>query len=84
MKGLSRMYVWWPGITKDVEKAVHGCVECQQHPSTPPTAPLHPWVWPTRPWARLHVDYAGSINRKMIIIIIDAHTKWIEAIPTAG
>ena len=51
MKGLSRMYVWWPGITREIEDAVKGCSECQQHQSRPPVAPLHPWAWPTRPWA---------------------------------
>ncbi len=29
-------------------------------------------------------DYVGPINGKMILIIIDAHFNWIEAIPTAG
>jgi len=35
MKALSRMYVWWPGIT------VRDCLQCQTHQSTPPVAPLH-------------------------------------------
>ena len=82
MKGLARMYVWWPGITKDIENTVRHCSECQQHQPTPPVAPLHPWAWPTRPWARLHLDYAGPVQGKMILILIDAHSKWIEAICT--
>ena len=84
MKGLSRMYVWWPGITKDIESTVRNCTACQMHQSTPPVAPLHPWSWPTRPWARLHLDYAGPFEGKMILILIDAHSKWIEAICTHG
>ena len=84
MKGLSRMYVWWPGISKDVEETVQDCIPCQQQQSKPPVAPLHPWAWPTRPWARLHIDYAGPIHGQMFLIIIDAHSKWIEAIPTSG
>lgn len=83
MKGLSRMYVWWPGITREIEEAVKGCTECQQHQSRPPVAPLQPWAWPTRPWARLHIDYAGPLNGQMVLIIIDAHSKYIEAIPTS-
>ena len=82
MKGLARMYVWWPGITKDIENTVRHCSECQQHQSTPPVAPLHPWAWPTRPWARLHLDYAGPVQGKMILVLIDAHSKWIEAVCT--
>lgn len=84
MKGLSRMYVWWPGITKDIESTVRNCTACQMHQSTPPVAPLHPWSWPTRPWARLHLDYAGPVEGKMILILVDAHSKWIEAICTHG
>lgn len=37
------------------------------------------WSWPTRPWARLHIDYAGPFQGKMILVLIDAHSKWIEA-----
>ncbi len=84
MKGLSRMNVWWPGISKDIEDMVSDCTECQQHQSTPQVAPLHPWSWPIRPWARLHIDYAGPVEGHMILIVVDAHSKWIEAIPTSG
>ena len=84
MKGLSRMYVWWPGITKDIEDTVRDYVECQQNQAAPPVSPLHPWAWPTRPWARLHIDYAGPFEGHMLLIVVDAHSKWVEAIPTAG
>ena len=82
MKSLARMYVWWPGIASDIEKTVRQCIECQFHQSTPPVAPLQPWQWPTRPWARLHLDYAGPVKGRMYLIIVDAHSKWIEAICT--
>ena len=35
MKALARFYVWWPGITGDIETAVHLCTECQMSQSTP-------------------------------------------------
>ncbi len=82
MKALSRMYVWWPGISSDVEQLVKGCVECQQTQSLPPAAPLRPWSWPTRPWARVHLDYAGPVAGKMFLVLIDAHSKWIEVFNT--
>ena len=62
MKGLSRMYVWWPGISKDVEETVQDCIPCQQQQSKPPVAPLHPWAWPTRPWARLGAQGVGFVH----------------------
>ena len=42
MKGLARMYVWRPGISKAIEEAVRHCSQCQQHQSSPPVAPLQP------------------------------------------
>ena len=80
MKGLARMYVRWSGITKDIERTVQQCSACKMHQSTPSVAPLHPWSWPTRPWARLHLNYAGSVQGKMILALMDAHSKWIDAI----
>ena len=82
MKSLARMYVWWPGISADIEKSVRLCHDCQQVQSSPPLAPLHLWKWPTRPWARLHLDFAGPFQGKNILIAVDAHSKWIEAVCT--
>ena len=84
MKALARMYVWWPGINAEIEKSVRLCAECQEVQSSPPAAPLHPWKWPTRPWVRLHLDFAGPFQGKMFFILIDAHSKWIEATCTSS
>lgn len=40
---------------------------------------MHPWEWPDHPWARIHIDYAGPVKGKMILVIVDSHSKWIEA-----
>ena len=82
MKSLARMYVWWPGIDGSIEHFVRSCSKCQENQSMPPVAPLQPWKWPTRPWVRLHMDFAGPFHGKMYLVIIDAHTKCIEAFPT--
>ena len=82
MKALSRMYVWWPGISSDIEKSVRQCPECQEMQSSPPVSPLNPWKWPTRPWARLHLDFLGPFEGKNLLVVIDAHSKWIEAVCT--
>ena len=81
-KSLARMYVWWPGINRDIDRLVRQCMSCQKTQAQPPEAPLHSWSWPTRPWARLHLDYAGPVEGKMVLVIVDAHTKWIEAVHT--
>ena len=81
MKSLARGLVWWPGLDKDIETVVQQCSSCQQNQPSPPAAPMQPWSWPTKPWSRVHVDYAGPIDGKMVLVVIDAHSKWIEAIP---
>ncbi len=82
MKALARMYVWWPGIDADIERSVRRCRSCQEVRSSPPLAPLNPWKWPSRPWSRIHLDFAGPFENRMFLVIIDAHSKWIESFPT--
>ena len=78
MKGLARSHVWWPKMDQALEACVKGCNTCQEQRKMPTTAALHPWEWPSRPWARLHIDYAGPFMGKMFLIIIDAHSKWLD------
>jgi len=40
VKALARMYVWWPGITNDIEKTMRQCTDCQLHQPTPSESPL--------------------------------------------
>ena len=59
MKKMARSYVWWPGIDKELEQLAHDCTPCQKVQKEPAVAPLHPWLWPSKPWARIHLDFAG-------------------------
>ena len=45
-----------------------------------PKAPLHSWPWANCPMQRIHVDYA-EIEIYQVLVIIDIHSKWTEAIP---
>ena len=78
MKAVACSLMWWPGIDTQIEQLGVNCVECQQDRNMPAEVPLSPWAWPTKPWSRMHVDYAGPINNHMLFIVIDAHSKWIE------
>ena len=78
MKSLTRQFVWWPKIDSDLESKVRNCGTCQKFKSEPPQAVLHPWEWPKQPWVRIHADFAGPFLGKMFLILIDAHSKWIE------
>ena len=75
MKSIGRSHVWWPGIDQNMVKA---CTTCQQVKQAPAVAPLHPWIWPSRPWQRVHVDFAGPFLGSTYLIAVDAHSKWPE------
>ena len=78
MNSLARSHVWWPGLDKNIEDMVKACIECQSVKESPPAAPLHPWVWPSRPWEGIHVDFAGPFLGKMYLVVVDSHSKWPE------
>ena len=78
MKNLSRSYIWWPGIDKDIENIVARCNTCQIHQLAPAQAPIHLWEYPNRPWPRVHVDHAGPFLGKQFLLLIDAHFKRLE------
>ena len=78
MKNLARSYFWWPGLDADITNAVTHCHICQSERASPAKAPLHPWEWPSKPWDRLHIDHAGPFHGKLFLIVVDAHSKWIE------
>ncbi|XP_075534932.1 uncharacterized protein LOC142570433 [Dermacentor variabilis] len=77
-KALARSYVWWPCIEADLERMVQSCAKCQEQRSAPGKAPLHPWSWPTAPWQRIHIHFAGPFQQSMFLIVVDAHSKWPE------
>ena len=84
MKQLARMFVWWPAMDQDIEEKVKSCAECQFQRPMPPLAPLSPWQWPSRPWSRVHIDFLGPFMGHMFLLLIDAHSKWIEVYPMAS
>ena len=84
VKQVSRSHVWWPCIDKDIEQLIKSCKSCQQDQRAPVAAPLHPWIWPSKPWTRIHLDFAGSFMNKTFLIAVDAFSKWPEIIDTSS
>ena len=78
MRSPARSYVWWPHIDKDINSVVKACYECQQSRHAPPVAPLYPWEWLQRPWACIHINYAGPMEGKMLLVVFDTHSKWLD------
>ena len=78
MRSLGRSYVWWPGLDKDINAIISKCLPCQSIKHTPPVSPLYPWSWPSRPWQRIHLDFAGPFQKNMFLVAVDAFSKWPE------
>ena len=79
-KQLARSFVWWPGIDSAIERLICSCQGCAKTQSNPSNAQLHPWKWPSQPWERIHIDFAGPFMDSMWLIIVDVHSKWPEVL----
>lgn len=78
MKGIARSIVYWPSIDKDIERLAKSCPECLKHAKLPPKYNLHHWEYPSSPWERVHIDYAGPVQGKYLLIVIDSYSKWTQ------
>ncbi|GBM58705.1 Uncharacterized protein K02A2.6 [Araneus ventricosus] len=78
MKSLARCYVWWPKIEEEIENQVGLCEPRQQTRHAPPNAPVHPWEVTTKPWLRVHIEFAGLFQDQMFFLLIDSFSKWLE------
>ena len=81
MKELARSYTWWPKIDKDIEEKVRMCSNCQFARNSSEQNLNHPWERTVRVGERVHIDFAGPVDKHMLLILVDSHSKWIEAIP---
>ena len=78
MKAIARGYAYWPGMDKDIEGIVKGCLKCQLAAKGPPLENPIPWPETKKPWSRVHVDFAGPINGVTYLVLVDSHSKWPE------
>lgn len=73
MKAIAISYVWWPNIEKEIEQLYSSCLGRHQVGHMPKSAPVHPWEWPSVPWQRLHIDFAGL--NVMFLVVPGAHSN---------
>ncbi|UYV74594.1 hypothetical protein LAZ67_12000217 [Cordylochernes scorpioides] len=78
-KALARGLCWWPKMDGDIERMISSCSVCLSCSHDPPKTDVYPWIWPSRPWSRLHIDHAGPFQGKLFLVVVDAYSKWIEA-----
>ena len=70
-----------PYLSRKAELTIEsGCVLWGNRVIVPPLseAPLYPWEWPGRPWARVHIDYAGPHKGHMHLVVIDALSSGLK------
>ena len=39
---------------------------------------LESWPVPSKPWSRIHIDYAGPVDGISFLAVVDPFTKWPE------
>lgn len=76
MKSLARSHCWWHSIDKDITNLVNTCESCLLNRKNPPKTIVHPWEPATRPFERVHVDFAGPFMGVTLFILVDAYSKW--------
>ena len=73
----ARNWVWWPRIDQDIAEVTKNCEICFTNYQSN-QAPVLTWSPPGKAWSRLHIDYAGPIDDKYFLVIIDAHSKFLD------
>ncbi|PIO71823.1 hypothetical protein TELCIR_06263 [Teladorsagia circumcincta] len=76
MKMLARDYCYWPHNDKDIEDKAKSCNHCQENAKNPTKTSLCSRPDEGGPWIRIHADFAGPIEGRMFLVIVDAHSKW--------
>ncbi|XP_055355965.1 uncharacterized protein K02A2.6-like [Paramacrobiotus metropolitanus] len=80
MKGEARGYCWWPHMDADIERISKECRICSERAKETAKVPLSQWEIPDAPWKRLHMDFAGPFHGTMLLLIVDAMSKWPEVV----
>jgi hypothetical protein len=80
---------YWPGMGKDIEDYVQGCVVCAAiKPSQKaPSGLLQPLPIPHRPWEVISIDFVGPLPRTTdyfdaVLVVVDKFSKMAHFIPT--
>ena len=72
----ARQVVWWPGLSKELEKTVQNCVVCCKE-QIQRAEPLKPSPLPDLPWQKVGTDLF-EWKKKMYILVVDYYSRYIE------
>ena len=83
MKAEARNWVWWPKIDQDIAEITKNCHICFKN-FQKPQAQVLSWSCSGKPWSRLHIDYAGPVDDKYFLVIVDSYTKFMDVHTTSS
>ena len=86
MKSLVRARYWWPAIDNDIEELCRTCEECSRVKRSTATASNADsgWLTNTGVFDRIHIDYAGPLEDKYLLVVVDAYSRFPFAVSTKG
>uniref|UniRef100_A0A1X7URZ7 Integrase catalytic domain-containing protein n=1 Tax=Amphimedon queenslandica TaxID=400682 RepID=A0A1X7URZ7_AMPQE len=65
-------------MDQETERRARACSIFTQVKSDPAPVELHPWVWQTKPWRCIHVDFVGPPFNKTYSVFVDAFSRGKE------
>ena len=71
-------HLWWPGLDLNLENLVMTCTACLGVKQASAAAPLHPWVWSSKPWQHVHIDIAGPFMDRIFLLLVGSLFKWVR------
>ncbi|XP_046812430.1 uncharacterized protein K02A2.6-like [Lucilia cuprina] len=75
MKQIARRYVWFPKIDEAIEN-ISKCCSTSQEAGSNPNREFSSWPKATKPWERIHVDFAGPFFSQMWLIVVYAYSRF--------
>ena len=68
--------VWWPGLSKDIEKTVKNCVVCEKY-RRERVRPMKGTKFPERPWSRVGADFFFH-KASTYLLMIDYYSRDVK------
>ncbi|KAK9730649.1 Integrase zinc binding domain [Popillia japonica] len=67
---LANEIMYWPGMSKDLEKLILSCLTCQKYSKGNAREPLISHPIPDLPWQKIGIDFK-SFNKEDFLVIVD-------------
>lgn len=78
-KNLIREKVWFPGIDRQVEHMIAGCIPCQANVPVHTQEPLCMSDLPSSPWEKVSVDFCGPFpSGDYLLVVVDEYSRFPE------